>query len=100
MRPFPGFDLTVGQSGEYVRLLQGYLNVISDTYPEIPSVEVDGVFGAATEEAVRAFQGTFALPETGIVGISTWEAIGDLYEDLVKGNAVSEGQYPSEESFR
>ncbi len=98
-RPFPGFDLTVGQSGEYVRLLQGYLNVISETYPEIPALSVDGVFGPATENAVRAFQRTFALPETGIVGINTWEAIGDLYEDLVKGSTVSEGQFPSGEAF-
>lgn len=98
-RPFPGFDLTVGQSGEFVRLLQGYLNVISGTYPKIPSVSVDGVFGPATENAVRIFQRTFALPETGVVGINTWEAIGDLYEDLVKGSAVSEGQFPSGEAF-
>ncbi len=99
VRPFPGFDLTVGQSNEFVRLLQGYLNVISGTYPEIPSVEIDGVFGPATENAVRAFQRTFGLPETGVVGINTWEAIGDLYDDLAKGSTVSEGQFPSGEAF-
>ena len=99
-RPFPGFDLTVGQSNEYVRFLQSYLNVISETYSEIPSVNVDGVFGPATENAVRAFQRTFLLPDTGVVGINTWEAIGDLYEDLVKGGYVSEGQYPSADAFQ
>ena len=99
VRPFPGFDLTEGQSNDSVRLLQTYLNVIAETYSEIPSVTVDGVFGPATENAVLAFQRTFDLPETGIVGINTWEAIGDLYDDLVKGSAVSEGQYPSGEAF-
>ena len=98
-RPYPGFDLTEGQSNEFVRLLQGYLNVIAETYPEVPSVEVDGVFGPATENAVRAFQRTFDLPETGIVGIGTWEAVGDLYGDLIKGSAVSEGQFPSGQAF-
>ena len=98
-RPFPGFDLARGQSNSYVRLLQEYLNVISETYTEIPSVSVDGVFGPATENAVRAFQRTFSLPDTGVVGINTWEAIGDLYEDLVKGGYVSEGQYPSGKAF-
>ncbi len=99
-RPYPGFDLTIGQKNEFVTLLQRYLNVISETYTEIPSVNVDGIFGPATENAVRAFQRTFGLPETGIVGINTWEAIGDLYDDLVKGSVVSEGQYPSGDAFK
>lgn len=98
-RPFPGFTLTVGQENSYVRLLQEYLNVISATYPAVPTLNVDGSFGTETENAVRVFQRTFGLPETGNVGIDTWEAIGDLYGDLAVGSAVSEGQYPSGSAF-
>ncbi|MBE6610242.1 MAG: spore cortex-lytic protein [Ruminococcaceae bacterium] len=92
-RPFPGFVVTEGQSGEYVLALQEYLNVIAQTYPQIPEIAADGIFGPATANAVRAFQSTFGLPVTGNAGFSTWDAIGSLYEDLVKGSVVAEGQY-------
>ncbi|MBQ9692228.1 MAG: peptidoglycan-binding protein [Clostridia bacterium] len=92
-RPFPGFVVTEGQSGEYVLALQEYLNVIAQTYPQIPEIAADGIFGPATANAVRAFQSTFGLPVTGNAGFSTWDAIGSLYEDLVKGSIVAEGQY-------
>ena len=98
-RPYPGFVITTGQSNEYVTALQEYLNVISQTYTQIPSVTVDGVFGPATENAVRAFQAFAGLPENGIVALSTWDAITSLYEDLVKGSVVTEGQFPGENSF-
>ncbi len=98
-RPYPGFVITIGQSNEYVTALQEYLNVIAGTYPQIPSVTVDGIFGAATENAVIAFQRLAGLPENGIVALSTWNAITSLYEDLVKGSVVSEGQFPGENAF-
>ncbi len=92
-RPYPGFTLTAGQQNEYVTALQTYLNVISQTYPEIPQVAVDGIFGQATENAVRAFQRRFGLTEDGIVGLATWETIAGLYDDLVKGGTVSDSQF-------
>ena len=91
-RPYPGFTVTEGQSNEFVTALQTYLNVISQTYPEIPTVSVDGVFGPATRSSVIAFQNRFGLTPDGIVGLSTWEAIGSLYNDLAKGGTVQNGQ--------
>lgn len=93
--PFPGTTLLRGSSGESVVLLQEYLNYIAQTYTEIPTVTVDGVFGPATENAVRTFQNTFGLtgPE-GVVGAGLWDNITDIYEDLYYGNRASEGQYP------
>ena len=91
-RPYPGFTLTEGQSNRYITLLQTYLDVISDTFPEIPSIAIDGVFGTATRQAVIAFQNRFGLTADGIVGLRTWEAIASLYEDLVKGGTVQNGQ--------
>ncbi len=98
--PYPGFELTVGTQGEYVEALQEYLNVISDVYEEIPRLDVDGIFGQATRRAVMIFQEISGLNMTGIVSLDTWLAITSLYEDIVTGNIVNPGQFPSESAFR
>ena len=93
--PYPGAALAVGSEGEEVRVLQEYLSYIAESYDAIPAVTPDGVFGNATERAVRAFQELFAIPEaTGAVGSVTWGAITSVYEDLYQGNRAEEGQFP------
>lgn len=91
--PYGGVPLRVGSEGEEVRRVQTYLNLISDTYPQIPKVNVDGVFGPATETAVLAFQNIFGLDPTGIVAASTYNAIAGTYRTLAEGAQASEGQY-------
>ena len=92
--PFPGTVLSEGAENENVRLLQGYLNVITTAYPFLPSVNPNGVFDANTAEAVRAFQEYFGLDVSGIVAASTWNKIADVYNDIVAGLERSVGQYP------
>lgn len=93
--PYPGRVLTPGTSGEDVRALQEYLNFISNTYGEIPRINVDGSFGEATERAVIAFNTLFNIPgERNRVNAQTWRALTDIYEDLYIGRMVNEGQYP------
>lgn len=76
---YPGSPLRQGSSGEKVRQMQHQLNVISDAYPLIPKLAEDGVFGPATEEAVRTFQNIFGLTADGIVGFKTWYKISQIY---------------------
>lgn len=76
---FPGYNLTVGSSGDKVSQIQEQLNAISNNYPLIPKVSVDGVFGPATENAVRVFQEVFDLSPDGVVGRRTWNKIQDIY---------------------
>lgn len=76
---FPGYVLGIGASGDKIRQLQEQLNVISDAYPLIPKISADGVYGPATEEAVRVFQSVFGLPETGEVDYRTWYKISEVY---------------------
>lgn len=76
---YPGSPLRQGDSGEKVRQMQRQLNVISDGYPLIPKIAEDGVFGPATEEAVKTFQKIFDLTQDGIVGFRTWYKISQIY---------------------
>ena len=74
--------LQEGTRGEKVRLLQYMLAVLSDFINQIPSLSVDGVYGAATADAVRAAQRYFGLPITGVVDAFTWDAIYDQYSGI------------------
>ena len=93
--PFPGRVLRVGIEGNDVRALQEYLNFIANSYPEIPKISVDGVYGQSTAAAVSAFVNLFGLPgNPERVSAQDWNAIVSVYEDLYRGAEVNSGQYP------
>ena len=71
-----------GDQGIKVEHLQYMLSVLSAYIPEIPSVTIDGVFGAATRQAVIAAQRRFGLPQTGIVNYETWDEIYDQFSGI------------------
>ena len=81
---YPGYDLTIGSSGEPVITIQEQLNRIAQNYPAIPTVTVDGIYGSATAESVRAFQSIFKLPVSGIVDFPTWYKISQIYVGVSK----------------
>ncbi len=76
---WPGYDLSVGASGAKVRQMQQQLNRIHQSYPAIPAVTADGIFGSATKNAVQKFQSVFGLPANGIVDYPTWYKISEIY---------------------
>lgn len=76
---WPGYTLEQGASGEKVRQMQEELNVIAGAYPALPKIAEDGIFGPATENAVREFQSVFGLPVTGTVDYRTWYKISEIY---------------------
>lgn len=81
---YPGYNLTIGSSGENVRIIQEQLNRISDTYSAIPQINVDGIFGENTRNAVIEFQRIFNLTPDGIIGFATWYRISDMYVRLTR----------------
>ena len=81
---WPGYDLTIGASGDKVRQLQTQLNRIARNYPAIPTVTPDGIYGNATAEAVRTFQRIFNLPQTGVTDYPTWFEISDIYVGVTR----------------
>lgn len=85
--------LKEGMSGDYIKTLQYYLNIVAYFYPQIPNINVDGYFGPKTKEAVIAFQEMFGLVPDGIVGRDTWKALSSAYKTSI--NSIPE-EYKSE----
>ncbi len=81
---YPGYFLSIGSTGSDVRDLQTYLNVIGKNITEIDPINVDGIFGNETRNAVLTFQELYGLPKTGAVGPILWNEIAKLY-DLIIG---------------
>ena len=81
---YPGSALRVGSRGRSVALIQTALNRISQNFPAIPKISVDGIFGPATEAAVRVFQQVFGLDNDGIVGRQTWYAVERVYGGVLR----------------
>ncbi len=77
---YPGYPLKRGDRGANVATIQNELNRVSLSYPSIPKIDpVDGVFGAETENAVKAFQSAFQLTPDGVVGKDTWYKLLYIY---------------------
>ena len=94
---YPGTPLRVGSRGNEVKQMQFYLRIIARSNRNIPSINADGIFGSATEAAVRAFQNGYGLNVDGVVGPLTWNKIYEVYTDLINGLLTSDqrpGVYP------
>ena len=76
---WPGYNLAIGSSGQNVYQIQRQLARISRSYPAIPTIVPDGIYGEKTKEAVEKFQSVFGLPVTGVVDYNTWYEISNIY---------------------
>lgn len=76
---WPGSDLSVGSRGPKVMQIQEQLNRIARNYPALPTIAADGIYGPATQNAVKQFQKIFGLPQTGVVDYRTWYKISEIY---------------------
>ncbi|MCL2696393.1 MAG: peptidoglycan-binding protein, partial [Clostridiales bacterium] len=82
---FPGTALRLGSRGPDVQRMQNFLNRIRANFPLIPLIpNPNGVFDAATETAVRAYQRMFNLVSDGVIGRSTWNSISFKYLAVAK----------------
>ena len=64
---------------DMIARIQEELARISRSYPAIPTVTPDGIYGPATREAVEVFQRVFGLQVTGVIDYSTWYKISEIY---------------------
>ncbi len=81
---WPGYNLTIGSTGQKVQQAQEQLNRIARNYPAIPVIAADGIYGQRTADAVRTFQRIFDLPQTGVIDYATWYEISDIYVGVSK----------------
>ena len=81
---YPGISLQMGSQGQSVRIIQEQLNTISNNYPTINKIKVDGLYSDQTRTSVETFQGIFNLPITGLVDFATWYKISNIYVAVTK----------------
>ena len=87
-------ELTVGMSGEPIRVIQYYLNVIAYFNPALELIPISGVYDPATVNAVENFQRFYGLPVTGIVDDATWDMLSKIYVDTIASVPPGiEGEY-------
>ena len=72
--------LKIGDEGKFVLLLQRLLNELGSD----PLLELDGIFGTKTANAVRKFRSNNGLSSTSTVQLETWNKIVQLKPDLWK----------------
>ena len=58
-----------------VQMVQFFLNVLSVYYDSIPAVDIDGILGPETRNAIIEFQKTMKLPLTGTIDEETWNTM-------------------------
>ena len=68
--------LQQGSTGMEVKFVQVTLNQSGF------KTEVDGLFGAQTDKQVRQFQSKHGLAADGIVGVKTWTAMFNEYQEV------------------
>ena len=83
-----GTVLSTGASGSAVEQVQFWLNTLAQYDSAIPAVKVDGVYGTATANAVRAFQRKYGLTVDGIVGQTTWKELYDEFLSIQSDNGT------------
>lgn len=94
-RQFPRV-LQSGDSGIGVRSLQYYLAFLGYFLPEIPQIQITGIFDNQTREAVIAFQQLYGIAADGIVGRDTWNYLQWVYAELLNGLPAEYQQFADE----
>lgn len=90
-------EIGIGDTGDFVWLVQYYLAVVSAYYDSVPISAITGTFDEQTATTVRGFQQTYGLPQTGTVDFNTWRDLYRAYRGIVINSPQTEGgtlRYP------
>ncbi len=89
----PSSIIKNGSTGSTVQLAQYFLAVISDFYPNVRPVSIDGIFGTGTENTVKDYQQYVGLTADGIIGPNTWEYMYESFLGIADTSGLVVG-YP------
>ena len=78
---YPGI-LRQGDRGSDVRILQYMLALTAKFNESLIPIQVDGIYGNATAQAVRKYQSQAGLQVDGIVGPNTWYSLYNNYTGI------------------
>ncbi len=87
--------IALGDTGDKVPHLQYMLSVLSAYINSIPPLQVDGIFGSATQASVQAAQRFFGLPVTGVVDAATWDEIYDQFSGIETTSLRNRETFPN-----
>lgn len=76
--------LVYGTTGKNVERLQLILVEIVGIFPNMPIINIDGVYGDETKKSVEKFQALNSLPVTGNVDMVTWQALNNIHRKIDK----------------
>lgn len=85
-----------GDSGPPVLLIQYYLAFLGFFLPDLPQLELTGVYDDATRDAVIAFQQKYGITPDGIVGRDTWNMLRGAYNATLADLPADYQQYASQ----
>ena len=71
----PGQTFTPGQRHHHIHLVQAMLYLLSQAYPDFPTVSFTGILDPQTEQAIRTLQILSGLAPTGILDKQTWKQL-------------------------
>ena len=72
-------NLKQGETGFDIYILQAMLNTVFSRYANLPLLDMDGVYGVKTADAVRHLQEISGEKQTGDVDYRTWNRLAQLY---------------------
>lgn len=85
----PFATIGVDSKVDVIKQLQEQLSAISQVYPVITNVKVNGKYDALTQSAIRVFQNLFHLKADGIVGKRTFYKISYIYHKILSNPQVN-----------
>ncbi|MGL5973173.1 MAG: peptidoglycan-binding protein [Oscillospiraceae bacterium] len=91
---YPGYIIRQGDRGNNVKTIQYILNFLSTFYFEIDPIDIDGIFGARTTDAVKTFQRIYSLSPDGLVGEKTWNKLLDIFKSIREEINLPNDTYP------
>ncbi|MDO4563490.1 MAG: peptidoglycan-binding domain-containing protein [Clostridia bacterium] len=81
--PSPSFELSIGDVGATVSIVQAMVSALSDVFSNIDSVIQNGIYGTETAQAIMKIQTLAELDATGVTDKETWDILSLMYEFYV-----------------